>query len=653
MPRPSPLPHFPRRARRKTVAGPGATQLSGGRWRVLLLGGALFGGTLCAGSLLVAPGAGAQNRWPPPVPPPPALEPQRLPQRFVGSAADANAGGRLEINGRQQTARWEQRGSTGRGDLQLWLPLEVLEGQLGFTSRSSPQGGLELEWFGRTLLVPVGAQRSLDDEVAVDASRMLLDAGVSWQRQDRGTLRLELPAASLEQIRVSSPGAVANSGVRRVVLDLSGPAFVRRDSGALQIALRSTPAQLAQLQSLGLQARPGGNGLTIALPASGPGAVLTLGGPARVVLDLAGTPQGPVRAIAPSTAQLQALLNKGITVERQVRALGNRRMLVSSVRLDPRRSPVELRLLTRTEGMEGLTSLPQLAGQEQALVAINGGFFNRVRRLPLGALKDDGRWLSGPILNRGAVGWQDGAVPQFGWLSLTEWVSDDSGRRLPVTALNSGYVQRGLARYTAEWGRSYRAISGGESALLLNGNVVRQQFSTAQLEQGIALGPEDVLLVGRGGVVPPWVVGSRLSLISQPTHPLGQSRSVLGGGPLLLLNGRTVLNGSAEGFSAAFLQQGAPRTVIASNGAQIWLLTLQGVEHAGPTLRETALLLQQLGLRDALNLDGGSSTGLMLSGTLSVQGRGVAARIHNGLGLVPRNPSRASDASEATTASSP
>ncbi len=652
MPRPSPLPLFRRRARREAVAGSGAIQVSGGLRRVLLLGSAFVSGSLCAASLLIAPGAGAQNRWPPPVPPPPAREPQRLPQRF-GTASTAETGQRLEINGRRQTARWEQRGSASRGDLELWLPLEVLEGQLGFTSRSSTQGGLELEWFGRTLLVPAGAQRSLDDEVAVDVSRLLLDAGVSWQRQERGTLRLELPAATLEQIRVSSPGAIASSGVRRVVLDLSGPAFVRREAGELQMALRSTPAQLAQLQSLGLQARPGSDGLTIALPASGPGAVLTLGGPARVVLDLAGAAPGPVRATAPSTAQLQALLNKGITVERQVRALGNRRMLVNSVRLDPRRSPVELRLLTSTEGMEGLTSLPQLAGQEQALVAINGGFFNRVRRLPLGALKDDGRWLSGPILNRGAVGWQDGAVPQFGWLSLTEWVSDGSGQRLPVMALNSGYVQRGLARYTAEWGRSYRAISGGETALLVNGSVVRQQFNSAQLEQGIALGPEDVLLVGRGGVVPPWDVGSRLSLSSQPTHPLGQSRSVLGGGPLLLLNGRTVLNGSAEGFSAAFLQQGAPRTVIASDGSQIWLLTLQGVEHAGPTLRETAQLLQQLGLRDALNLDGGSSTGLMLSGTLSVQGRGVAARIHNGLGLVPRDPSRAADASEGSTASSP
>lgn len=652
MPRPSPLPDSPRRTGLEAVADPGAIQVIGGLRQVLLLGSAFFSGSLCAASLLVAPGAGAQNRWPPPVPPPPALEPQRLPQRF-STPSNAETGGRLEINGRRQTARWEQRGSASRGDLELWLPLEVLEGQLGFTSRSSTQGGLELEWFGRTLLVPAGAQRSLDDEVAVDVGRLLLDAGVSWQRQERGTLRLELPAATLEQIRVSSPGAVASSGVRRVVLDLSGPAFVRREAGELQMALRSTPAQLAQLQSLGLQARPGSDGLTIALPASGAGAVLTLGGPSRVVLDLAGAAPGPVRATAPSTAQLQALLNKGITVERQVRALGNRRMLVNSVRLDPRRSPVELRLLTRAEGMEGLTSLPQLAGQEQALVAINGGFFNRVRRLPLGALKDDGRWLSGPILNRGAVGWQDGAVPQFGWLSLTEWVSDGSGQRLPVMALNSGYVQRGLARYTAEWGRSYRAISGGETALLLNGNVVRQRFGSTQLEQGIALGPDDVLLVGRGGVEPPWDVGSRLSLSSQPTHPLGQSRSVLGGGPLLLLNGRAVLNGSAEGFGSAFLQQGAPRTVIASDGAQIWLLTLQGVEHAGPTLRETAQLLLQLGLRDALNLDGGSSTGLMLSGTLSVQGRGVAARIHNGLGLVPRDPSRAADASETSTASSP
>ena len=61
---------------------------------------------------------------------------------------------------------------------------------------------------------------------------------------------------------------------------------------------------------------------------------------------------------------------------------------------------------------------------------------------------------------------------------------------------------------------------------------------------------------------------------------------------------------------------------------------MEGQGGAGPTLGETAALLQRLGLRDALNLDGGSSTGLVLGGSLQVKGRGVAGRVHNGVGLI-------------------
>jgi len=62
----------------------------------------------------------------------------------------------------------------------------------------------------------------------------------------------------------------------------------------------------------------------------------------------------------------------------------------------------------------------------------------------------------------------------------------------------------------------------------------------------------------------------------------------------------------------------------------------RGGQCAGPTLQETAGLLRQMGLRDALNLDGGGSTGLMVGGGDDpVLGRGVSASIHNlGLGLV-------------------
>jgi exopolysaccharide biosynthesis protein len=110
---------------------------------------------------------------------------------------------------------------------------------------------------------------------------------------------------------------------------------------------------------------------------------------------------------------------------------------------------------------------------------------------------------------------------------------------------------------------------------------------------------------------------------------------VLGGGPLLLQEGQIVLDGAAESFSANFLRQGAPRTVIGSDGRELWLLTLQGSAGPGPSLAETARLLQEMGLRDALNLDGGSSTGLVMGGSLQVKGRGVAGSVHNALGLVP------------------
>jgi exopolysaccharide biosynthesis protein len=226
-------------------------------------------------------------------------------------------------------------------------------------------------------------------------------------------------------------------------------------------------------------------------------------------------------------------------------------------------------------------------------------------------------------------------MPQFGRLSLQEWLSDATGQRWPVASLNSGYLQRGLSRYTADWGASYRALSGQELGLVLRDDVVVANYSSSELEQGVPLHSGTTLVVARGGVGLPWNRGDRLQLSSLGSSDLAQSPNMIGGGPLLLQNGRNVLNGAAEGFSSSFLGQGAPRTVVASDGRQLWLITLEGTSDAGPTLFETAALLQRLGLNDALNLDGGSSTGLVLGGVMTVKGRGVAGAVNHGLGLVP------------------
>jgi len=566
-----------------------------------------------------------------PPPPLPAPAPRPALQRRATPASTARLlGTSIRINGLRQKALWLQDAG------ELWLPLEVLEGQLGVSRSPGANGSIDLEWFGQKLSVSADRQRSLEDEVAVQVNGLLEAVGVITRTEGQ-ELNLQLPPRPLQAIRWSNQGV---SG-QRVVLDLSAPALVRSGEGRLLIGTEASAPQLEQLKQLGLSPSQRNGWLSVQIPRDGER--LSLGAPWRLVLDLPvledGAPTTPTTSSAPAPERdprLVALQNQGLKLERRIGRIGSRQVLINSVRLDPRQVPLELRPLNRSDGMQGLSSLSQLARQEQALIAINGGYFNRVNRLPLGAMREQGRWLSGPILNRGAAGWKAGELPRFDRLMLVETIEDSQRQRWSITTVNSGYVQKGLARYTADWGSRYQPITGTEMGVLVRNGVVQQRYELGAMAPGVPLREGDLLIVARGGVSVPWQNGERLTLQSRPTSVVGEQPNVLGGGPLLLQNGRVVLNGTAEGFSSGFLSQAAPRTVVASDGKQLWLLTLQGVNNPGPTLMETALLMQQEGLQDALNLDGGSSTGLVLADVHTVKGRGVAAAVHNGLGLVPR-----------------
>ncbi len=106
-------------------------------------------------------------------------------------------------------------------------------------------------------------------------------------------------------------------------------------------------------------------------------------------------------------------------------------------------------------------------------------------------------------------------------------------------------------------------------------------------------------------------------------------------GPLLVNNQQIVLNGAGEQFSAAFNTQKASRSAIGttSQGKIIIAAVHRRVGDRSPTLTEMAQLMQRLGATDALNLDGGSSTSLVLGDQLIDRPPATAARVHNGLGI--------------------
>ena len=137
-------------------------------------------------------------------------------------------------------------------------------------------------------------------------------------------------------------------------------------------------------------------------------------------------------------------------------------------------------------------------------------------------------------------------------------------------------------------------------------------------------------------------IGTTVRLESYPV-PLDfdQYPHILGAGPVLLQNRQIVLDAKAEKFSDAFIGQSAYRSAIARTAAGTILIVAIGnrTSGLGPTLPETARIVQLMGGVDALNLDGGSSTSLYLGGQLLNRSPRTAARVHNGLGIyIPANP---------------
>ncbi|MEM6519461.1 MAG: phosphodiester glycosidase family protein [Cyanobacteria bacterium P01_C01_bin.70] len=289
--------------------------------------------------------------------------------------------------------------------------------------------------------------------------------------------------------------------------------------------------------------------------------------------------------------------------------------------------------------LPGITPLKTMAMNARAYIAINAGFFNRNNQLPLGAVRKEGQWISGPILGRGAIAWSAQRQFVLSRLSLTYALTTTTGDSFTVNHINSGYVQAGIGMYTPAWGSTYTPIADGERLIAVRGERVVQQTTAGAASTGAyEIPPDGYLLALRSfnSAAQSLPVGTTVSLSPDLRPPsFANLPTAVGGGPILVQNGQINANARAEGFSEAFAAQAAPRSAIAitPDGNLILVAIHYSPGGRGPTLRETAQIMQQLGARDALNLDGGNSSSLYLGGTIINRHGSTVGRVHNGLGL--------------------
>jgi len=539
----------------------------------------------------------------------------------VPPAAGASRGSQVAIAGKTYPLawrQWEAGGEThvGIGDTALLQRLGV---ELLNTSdwRQQP-----VRWFApapETLPTQrADARRYVAIESLVERAGGDLDLAGD-------TLELDINAPRLREIRLD--------GTERFVVELERPTFWHveqgRDTATIDLAAIASEELLARVAAdeTGLLTASGEGDrtqLTVRLPERATFKIATLPNPPRIEFDL--RPDSlPAREIQ---------WTPGIWWRQQYVTLGEARFAVTWLEIDQLATDLAPRpFWSDPAQMTGIAPLQRFAQDAGAVAAINAGFFNRNTQLPLGAIRRDGIWYSGPILNRGAIAWNAAGELQFGRLRHFETLIAGD-RRQSIPFLNSGYVQTGLARYTAAWGPTYTPLTDGEQIATVRRDRVTRQVAggpAGQTPQPIP--PDGYLLVARGGAALP-ASSFQLEPLTDPPAFAALPHAI-GAGPLLVADGRVVLDAAAEQFSPAFQQQRASRSAIGKRAGGTLILAAFGdrVGGKGPSLSETAQLMQLLGAADALNLDGGSSASLYLGGQLVNRPPATAARVHNGIGI--------------------
>ncbi|WP_016950615.1 phosphodiester glycosidase family protein [Anabaena sp. PCC 7108] len=332
---------------------------------------------------------------------------------------------------------------------------------------------------------------------------------------------------------------------------------------------------------------------------------------------------------------------KGLRWQQKFVTLGKDSFPVVWLEINPRVVGLTIKpMWVNPDSLTGSAPLIQTAQRYLAVAGINGGYFNRNNKLPLGAIRRDHQWVSGPILNRGAIAWNDSGQFYFGRLTLNESLISANNQSLPILFLNSGYAQTGIARYTSVWGSTYTPLTDNEMLLVVQNDQITNQLPGGKAGvTPVPIPQNGYLLTLRGTATTnanKLPIGTKVSITSNTT-PTDFSRypHIVGAGPLLIQNRQIVLDAKAEKFSAAFISEKAVRSAICTtNTGNLMVAAVHNrAGGAGATLAEHAKLMQVMGCVNALNLDGGSSTSLYLGGQLLDRSPSTAARVHNGIGI--------------------
>lgn len=288
------------------------------------------------------------------------------------------------------------------------------------------------------------------------------------------------------------------------------------------------------------------------------------------------------------------------------------------------------------DAIAGLERLKAMAERNKAIAAVNGSYFALNGEI-LGLLKIDGEIVSTSDEDRTGLGLLGDGKVLIDPLVYKGSVNLPNGATVAITGVNHERGSDELILYNKYYGSMTGTNSFGSDYLVKNGKII----GIAHGNPAIPLG--GVVLSAHGlmeEVMSSLKVGDTVKINQTLGDEWDKTTYAIGAGPRLLRNGNVSLTSKEEHFPADITTGRAPRTAVGvTKDGHILLLVVDGRQKysVGMTLQELALLLQEYGAVDAMNLDGGGSSEMYVTGrVVNKPSDGRERSVGDALIIVPR-----------------
>jgi len=285
-----------------------------------------------------------------------------------------------------------------------------------------------------------------------------------------------------------------------------------------------------------------------------------------------------------------------------------------------------------------------------AVAGINGTYFSSTGR-PLGVLVINQELISYPIYNRTSLIIDKNQNAMIDQVILDGYVEID-GERYEITGVNEPRESNDVIVFTSHYGELTGTNRYGYELTIKNGRVVSGQIGNSKI-------PADGFVISFSPMFIEHVfekvkinhkAKTHLQLIPYSKRIKNDVLHVMGGGPRLLKKGRVYVTKHTEKFKKDIANGRAARSAVGvTKSGKIMFIAVDGKprrnspwrkskepQSRGMTLEELAKLMKSLGVLDAVNLDGGGSSAMVING--KVKNRpvdGNQKRVSNALLIRP------------------